>query len=92
MTVGVSFIQGMLILFEHASGYAIFKVSGADEVSQMIQDAVPDFTQFCQLVSLSAFQPFKTAANALDNINNISEGNISVNVIIVCWDVNCGMY
>ena len=64
----------MLILFEHASGYAIFKVSGADVVSQMVQDAVPDFTQFCQLVSLLAFQPFKTAANALDNINNISEG------------------
>lgn len=64
----------MLILFEHASGYAIFKVSGADVVSQMVQDAVPDFTQFCQLVTLLAFQPFKTAANALDNINNISEG------------------
>lgn len=68
--------MGMLILFEHASGYAIFKVSGADVVSQMVQDAVPDFTQFCQLVSLLAFQPFKTAANALDNINNISEGII----------------
>ena len=64
----------MLILFEHASGYAIFKVSGADGVSQMVQESVPDFSQFSQLVTLLAFQPFKTAANALDNINNISEG------------------
>ena len=64
----------MLILFEHASGYAIFKVSGADVVSQMVEDAVPDFAQFSQLVSLLGFHPFKTAANALDNINNISEG------------------
>ena len=72
----------MLILFEHASGYAIFKVLGADVVSQIVQDTVPDFTQFCQLVSLLAFQPFKTAANALDNINNISEG--IVNITSVC--------
>lgn len=70
----------MLILFEHASGYAIFKVSGADVVSQMVQEAVPDFTQFSQLVSLLGFQPFKTAANALDNINNISEGINHINL------------
>ena len=65
----------MLILFEHASGYALFKVSGADVVSQVVQ---PDFSQFSQLVTLLAFQPFKTAANALDNINNISEGTDAV--------------
>ena len=65
----------MLILFEHASGYALFKVSGADVVSQVVQ---PDFSQFSQLVTLLAFQPFKTAANALDNINNISEGTNAV--------------
>ena len=70
----------MLILFEHASGYAIFKVSGADVVSQAVQDAVADFTQFCQLVTLLAFQPFKTAANALDNINNVSEGMVNINL------------
>ena len=68
--------MGMLILFEHTLGYAIFKVLGADVVSQAVQDAVADFTQFCQLVTLLAFQPFKTAANALDNINNVSEGII----------------
>ena len=28
------------------------------------------------MVTLLAFQPFKTAANALDNINNVSEGII----------------
>jgi len=68
----------MLILFEHASGYALFKVSGADVVSQVVQEALPDFSQFSQLVTLLAFQPFKTAANALDNINNISEGTDAV--------------
>ena len=60
-------------MFEHASGYAIFKLSGVDVVSQMVQDVVPDFAQFCQMVTLLAF---KTAANALDNTNNVSEGII----------------
>ena len=39
-----------------------------------VQEAVLDFSRFASMVSLEAFGPFKTGANALENINCISEG------------------
>ena len=41
-----------------------------------VQEAVLDFALFGSVISLEAFAPFKTGANALENINCISEGKL----------------
>ena len=64
-------------LFEHAAGYAVFKVISSEDVGALlpeVQEAVLDLERFGRIVKLVAFAPFKTAANALENINSISEG------------------
>ncbi|KAN0074647.1 hypothetical protein V8E55_011696 [Tylopilus felleus] len=64
-------------LFETASGYAIFDVKLHDIVgsqTKAVQDSINDFSKFTKMVSLVSFSPFKNAADALENINDISEG------------------
>jgi len=65
------------ILFESASGYALFERLESEvigELSDEAQKSFNDFFRFKQLVQLKAFLPFKSAENALENINHISEG------------------
>jgi nucleolar protein 56 len=65
------------ILFESASGYAIFEVKLREEVAAMtaaVQKSIQDLGKFKKMVSLVSFSPFKSAANALENANDISEG------------------
>ncbi|XP_002155156.2 nucleolar protein 56 [Hydra vulgaris] len=67
----------LYVLFEHAAGYAVFKVISSEDVGALlpeVQEAVLDLERFGRIVKLVAFSPFKTAANALENINSISEG------------------
>ena len=77
-TQGINFIlQSMFVLFEHASGYAIFKVIAKEEIGALlpeVQESVLDLERFGKVVKLVAFSPFKSAVNALENLNNISEG------------------
>lgn len=64
-------------LFETASGYAIFKVNFKEDIgsrSKAVQGSVDDLAKFGKMVSLSSFSPFKSAAHALENANDISEG------------------
>lgn len=64
-------------LFETASGYAIFEVKLHDVVgsqTKAVQDSINDFSKFAKMVSLLSFSPFKSAADALESINDISEG------------------
>jgi len=64
-------------LFEHAAGYAIMKVVSQEDIGALlpeVQEAVTDLEKFGRVVKLVAFTPFRTAANALENINSISEG------------------
>jgi len=66
-------------LFEHAAGYAVFKVHSTEEIGALlpeVQESVTDLERFGRLVKLVAFSPFKNAANALENINSISEGMV----------------
>ncbi|KAI9920848.1 hypothetical protein PsorP6_002633 [Peronosclerospora sorghi] len=68
------------VLFESASGYAIFEVVENEEIASLVsevQAAVADVSSFGRIVKLKAFQPFTSAENALENINNISEGLLS---------------
>jgi len=67
----------LYVLFEHAAGYATFKVLVNEEIGALlpqVQESVVDLEKFGRIVKLVAFSPFKSAANALENINSISEG------------------
>ena len=69
--------QSIYILFEHASGYALFSVKEFEEVGMLlpqVEEGVKDISKFMSVVKLAAFSPFKTGTNALDNMNSISEG------------------
>lgn len=68
------------VLFEHAAGYALFKLKEFEEVATFlpqVEESVLDVSKFSQVVSLIGFYPFKHAAEALSNINAISEGIVT---------------
>jgi len=55
----------------------VFKVIAQEEIGVLlpeVQESAGDLARFGKLVKLLAFAPFKSGANALDNINCISEG------------------
>merc|ERR1711976_1104953 len=65
------------VLYEHASGYALFRVKEFEEVAMLqpeLEESISDLSRFNSVVKLEAFAPFKSGANALDNINSVSEG------------------
>jgi hypothetical protein len=65
------------VLFESASGYAIFEVKLKEDIaakSSAVQASMKDLSTFGKMVSLMSFSPFKSAAEALENANDISEG------------------
>jgi len=67
-------------LYEHAAGYGLFKVKEFEEVSTflpVVEEAVADISKFAQVVNLVGFYPFKTAQDALNNINAVSEGMVT---------------
>jgi len=69
----------LFTLLETAAGYALFEVVAFEEISSSLgasqsqQDAVTSLPLFSRAVKLKAFQPFSSAADALENINAISE-------------------
>ncbi|EPQ54640.1 Nop-domain-containing protein [Gloeophyllum trabeum ATCC 11539] len=68
------------VLFESSSGYAIFEVKLKEEIgarTKAIQDSMDDLAKFSKMVSLISFSPFKSAAHALENANDVSEGLVS---------------
>ncbi|KAG9266267.1 nucleolar protein 56 [Astyanax mexicanus] len=65
------------VLFEHASGYALFAVKEVEEIGMLlpqVEESVLNIGKFNTVVKLAAFFPFKSAQAALENINAISEG------------------
>jgi nucleolar protein 56 len=65
------------VLFESSSGYAIFTVNLQDEVGarqKAVQASIQDLAKFQKMVTLLSFSPFKSAAHALENANDVSEG------------------
>ncbi|KAJ7070351.1 hypothetical protein B0H15DRAFT_870697 [Mycena belliarum] len=64
-------------LFESASGYAIFEAKLSDDIGARtlaVQQSVTDLAKFGKIVTLMSFLPFKSAAQALENANDVSEG------------------
>lgn len=81
-------LQVLFVLFEHASGYAIFRCEDVEDIGGFlpeVQEAVLDFARFGSMLTLEAFSPFKSGVNALENINCISEGAQNVPFCV------CGM-
>lgn len=66
------------VLLETAGGYAVFESKLYEEIgsrTQEVQKSITDFPKFQKMVTLVSFFPFKSAAHALENANDISEGS-----------------
>jgi len=67
------------VLYESAYGYGLFERLESDEIGQgleAVQQAMLDLSKFGKVIKLKAFTPFTSAAHALDNINQVSEGMV----------------
>jgi len=67
----------MHVLFEHATGFAAFKIREFEEESIFqaeVEECVREPARFAAIATLVAFSPFKTAQAALENLNAITEG------------------
>mmetsp|Transcript_19584 Transcript_19584/g.42209 ORF Transcript_19584/g.42209 Transcript_19584/m.42209 type:complete len:517 (+) Transcript_19584:87-1637(+) len=72
--------QHLFVLLESAAGYSLFDVVAMEEIGGLLDDAmntVTDLGRFQRAVKLKAFQPFASAAEALENANAISEHAMS---------------
>jgi nucleolar protein 56 len=70
----------LYLLFESASGYALFERVSSEEIGLELPDvqkSVTDLKKFSKIAKLKAFLPFTSAQDALENINHISEGEIT---------------
>lgn len=70
-------MSNLYVLFEHASGYSLFRVKEFEEIGAFqtqVEQSVLDLSKFNSVVKLIAFSPFSSGLNALDNLNSISEG------------------
>ncbi|XP_062190395.1 nucleolar protein 56-like [Phragmites australis] len=69
--------MALYLLFESASGYALFHAYGIDEIGQSVdavRASVLDLQRFGKAVKLAGFSPFSSAVDALNQCNAISEG------------------
>lgn len=70
----------MFILFETASGYCLFEKQEYDETGaglSKVQKAVDSLERFTKQVTIAAYQPFKTAEEALENIQSVAHNKVS---------------
>jgi nucleolar protein 56 len=86
------------VLFESASGYALFEAKLVEEIGAKVRQrvyiihlrlsdtnfheqekdvhkSIQDLHKFGKMAHLKSFVPFKNAAHALENANDVSEGD-----------------
>jgi nucleolar protein 56 len=71
----------LYLLYESASGYCLFEKEEFDEAGgqlSKIQKSINDIERFSKMVKLAAYQPFKTAEEALENIMAIKDNKVSL--------------
>ena len=68
-------MSGNYILYESASGYGLFEVANFDSLANSPDD-ITDVSRFGKSVKLAAFKPFTSAADALEQINAVSESQV----------------
>ncbi|PON72190.1 Nop domain containing protein [Trema orientale] len=69
--------MALYLLFESSSGYGLFHAHGLDEIGQnteAVRNSVTDLNRFGKVVQLTAFLPFESALDALNQANSLSEG------------------
>ena len=62
------------LLTETASGYSLFQVLEADVMATQVdsmQEAIAEYSRFSKMVKLAAFAPFRSAAHALEDVNQM---------------------
>ncbi|KAF6262555.1 hypothetical protein COO60DRAFT_1282656 [Scenedesmus sp. NREL 46B-D3] len=72
--------MALFILYESASGFALFDIKGLDEIGQAadkVQESVSDLQRFGKVAKMAAFKPFASAADALEQINAVSEAQLT---------------
>lgn len=82
------FQSQLFVLFEHAAGFALFKVNEFEETGMLlpqVEASVTDLSRFNAVIKLIGFSPFKTATSALENMNSISEGKL---LMFLCYILN----
>ena len=65
------------MLFESSSGYGLFETLDMDVIGESIekvQETTQSADKFGRVVKLHGFKPFTSAANALEQVNCVSEG------------------
>lgn len=80
--------MALYLLYESASGYALFLAHGLDEIGQnteAVRNSVSDLNRFGKVVQLTAFHPFESALDALNQCNAISEGELPKTSIPLGW-------
>jgi nucleolar protein 56 len=68
------------VLFDSASGYSLFSVLESEEIGSLtdeVQAGMSDLARFQRFVKLQAFHPFDTAENALENMNAVTEHELT---------------
>lgn len=71
--------MALYLLYESASGYALFLAHGLDEIGQnteAVRNSVSDLNRFGKVVQLTAFHPFESALESLNQCNAVSEGDL----------------
>ncbi|KAJ6882447.1 nucleolar protein 56-like [Populus alba x Populus x berolinensis] len=69
--------MALFLLYETSSGYSLFLANGLDEIGQnteAVRNSVSDLNRFGKAVQLTAFHPFESALDALNQCNSVSEG------------------
>ncbi|KAF7135732.1 hypothetical protein RHSIM_Rhsim08G0188200 [Rhododendron simsii] len=70
--------MALYLLYEPASGYALFLAHGLDEIGQnteSVRNSVSDLNRFGKVVKFVAFMPFESSLDALNQCNAVSEGD-----------------
>lgn len=73
------------ILYEHATGYSMFRVTEYEEIGAFLPQVVKaalNITLFKSLVQFTAFQPFKNANTTLENAQAIADGTIPTELML----------
>ena len=68
-------------MYESAIGYGLFERNEAQEIgeqTEQVQQSILDPALFKKMLKFKAFLPFESAESALENCNDVSEGNLNI--------------
>ncbi|TIC22117.1 Nop-domain-containing protein [Wallemia mellicola] len=68
------------ILFESSAGYLLLKCNNVEEIAsktKAVQEQINDYHHFSKIVNIVSIYPFADAAEALQNANSVSEGELT---------------